>query len=606
MRYSKKKKPREVDPTQAVPEISNPKQKFKSRPVSPTIGEWSAASQDYIEAPTSSPLPTEPSIPLPPNISRLATLRDRIELTELLAEQARRRRESLRLYRPYPDQDEFHKSKATYRLARGGNRGGKTLSVAVELSRAVTRTDPYKKFPQQGRAIIVSKDLLDCSKVMFRKLFKHGGSGMKILRDGNIWRTYDPRTDQAREAEAEDAPALIPLRFYDPRRISWENKREEVPRTVRLKTGWEITFFSGNAEPPQGWDVDLVVFDEEIPHPGWFSEMVPRIVDRHGKLIWSATAQVGTVALYDLSQRAEKAVHERDPNPRVTEHIMTVFTNPYISEVDRVNFLADLEAAGEDELRVRGHGDFAIHGRRVYPEFAPRGVHHIDSFPIPEDWTRYIAIDPGRQVAASLFAAVPPRGGEYEGRGIIYAEAYIRKCNALLFAQTIKQIVGNSWIHGWIIDHQEGRRVETASGRSVEEQYQEEMIKVGLKNNGFTGFAWATSDVDAGILAARNKLQLREGKPEWLFMTDNLRWLCWEAERYTYRTLQGFGMVTDRILGSQDHLMDCMRYLALSNLRYVKPPKRGPGTYAKGLVKYIQDKKRNKTKKEGWGGAIRL
>lgn len=549
------------------------------------------------------PDPIEPQYPDAGDRPELATLRQRIEMSALLAEAVSRRKEALKLYRPYPIQEDFHASQATYRLARGGNRGGKTLCVAVELARAITNQDPYRKYPLKGRAIAAGKDLLDVSKVVYRKLFKPGA--IKIIRDDITaeWRAYDPRCDYDREKEAVDAPPLVAQRFYDPRHISWEDKREEVPRTIRLKTGWELTFFSGQGDPPQGWDVDLIVMDEEIPNPAWFREMVPRLVDRRGRLIWSATAQVGTMKLFELSQRAAELKEKNDPEPRVTEHVLNIFTNPYISEKDRDNFVTDLKADGEDEFKVRGLGEFAIHGQRIYAEFQKHGVHQIKPFPIPEDWTRYVATDPGRRVSASLFVAVPPPHCEYD-RPIVYGELYLRQCNALIYGQKMKEFLGESYVQTWLIDHQEGRKTETGSGLTIEEQYDSALQKFHCTDNGFRGFTWASSDIDAGITAAKTTLQLVDGRPNWLFMTENLGWFTWEIERYLDQKVLKTGIIWDRPLGGQDHLMDCFRYIALHPLKYRKPP---PAKRKKGwTTEYIKAKKKKHAQADGWGGAIRM
>jgi hypothetical protein len=53
------------------------------------------------------------------------------QMREVQAELASRRLESLRLYRPMPHQEEFHKCMASERIVLGGNRGGKSLAVAV-------------------------------------------------------------------------------------------------------------------------------------------------------------------------------------------------------------------------------------------------------------------------------------------------------------------------------------------------------------------------------------------------------------------------------------------------------------------------------------------
>lgn len=540
--------------------------------------------------------------PPPPD---MATLRERSELADLLQEVVARQKEALRLYAPSPVQAPFHGSLAIYRLIRGGNRAGKTLAAGVEYARALTRQDPFHKYPDTGRAIAVGKDLLDISKVVYRKLFKPGA--IKILRDSitQKWRTYDPRCDLERESEAVDAPPLIAERFYNSRLISWENKKEEIPRTIRLRTGWELTFFSGQADPPKGWDIDLAWFDEEIPVPTWFTEMIPRLVDRRGRMIWSATAEVGSPKLFELSQEAEKLKAHGELNPRVEEFEMTIFTNTYMSEQQQLDFAADIKALGDEEAyETKVLGKFAIHGRRIYPEFSERGPHHIDAFPVPENWTRYAIIDPGRQVCGGLFIAVPEPHDQRSDRPVVYDEMYIRKCNAMKFAEVTKGKVGEAHVHTWLIDHHEGRKIETGSGLSIEEQYHDELIKIGCAANGFHGFAWANGDMDAGIEAAKRKLQLRSGRPDWLWMTEKLPWFLWEIKRYMDKR-ESSGIIADRPLGGQDHLMDCFRYGAMHPLRYVKPPAKSH--LKKGwTTKYIEAKKKRDKAEEGWGESIKL
>jgi hypothetical protein len=483
------------------------------------------------------------------------TTAEQAHLIGLLAEAAARRKEALRLYQPWPVQQEFHASPAPLRLVRGSNRAGKTLSVATELARAVTGQDPHGKYPAKGRAIIVGPNLLHCSKVWFRKIFRE--SGMKILRDRRTqeWRTFRPDEDAGLEHLTEDAPPLIPGRFYRERDISWEDKREEIARTVRLKTGWEMSFFSGEGRPPQGWDVDLILFDEEIVHPAWYPEMVPRLVDRAGRFIWAFTPQSGTITAWELHERAEELKGE--PNPRVQSFFMEIAANPYISEANKESFRQDL-AHDEDEYKVRVLGDFALKGLRVYPEFAKKGAHKIATFPIPDDWTRYVAIDPGRQVSAALFLAVPAPKSALSDRPVVYGEVYSKKTDAMRFAREMKEFLGNSWVHDWLIDHHQGCKHE-GSGMTVEELYAQEFARAGLKANGFRGFIWAADDVAAGKLAAKGKLQYRDGAPEWLFMVEKLPWFCWEIDRYVDKRITKGGNIVDDTSRSNlhNHLMDC-------------------------------------------------
>ena len=561
----------------------------------PTVGRKPIAELDetYDEdvfVPEAQPAPVEPPAFTQANAK---------QLNDVLRELASRRKEALRIYRPYPNQEAFHASRARKKLAVGGNRGGKTLVCAAEIGRALTRQDPHNKYPDRPmRWIFVGKDLIHCSKVMYRKLFKPGA--FPILRDPQTeeWRSFDPAADAELEHRCSDASPFVPPRFI--KSVSWEDKKEEIARTVKLVEGTECTFFSGEGEPPQGWDADGVWLDEEIGHPKWFSEMVPRLVDKGGVLIWSFTPQIGSPAAYDLMNQAELCA--ADENPPVEKFFFNIDTNVYISDARREAFKADM-AHDEEEYRVRVEGKSALEGQRVYGEFAPNGIHKCPTFVVPEDWTRYVYIDPGRQVAAALFFAVPPPGSEHSRHeSICYDEIYHKKANAVTFAKVMKQHVGETWIQGWVIDGHEARKHETGSGKSIEQQYTEAFLAEGMAANGFKYFTWGADDLDSGIMAVKGKLQIVDGYPRFVFMEENLRWLKWEMGRYANRKLSRVNVITDKPEKRHDHLCDCLRYAAQHPMPHVPPPKRKrPRSWTEA---YLKKKKQKKLSDAPGGGGI--
>jgi hypothetical protein len=522
------------------------------------------------------------------------------ELREILGEIERREREALRLYEPLEPQDEFHRSVAGERLLRGGNRGGKTLPAAIECARAVTGQDPHGKYPaRDGRFVAVGKDLIHCSKVMWRKLIKPGA--FKIVRDPETgkWRAFRPfaEWDIAHEAEAKDAPPLIPRRFVA--EIAWENKKDEIPKTVRFSTGWELCFFSSIGAPPQGWDIDAAWFDEEIEHSAWYPETSARLLDRHGRFFWSATPQVGTQVLWDLHVKADE--QRGQPDAAVEEFYLNLLENPHISEKAKREFTSKLN---EDEYNIRVLGQFALLGSRVYPEFAPRGPHGVPAFEIPHEWTRYIFVDPGRQVCAILFVAVPPPyDPEWGGRVVIYDELYIKKCNAVIFAARLWERTKDQAIYDAVIDHRAGRTTEIASGKTPEEQYSESLRALGWKSvrRGHK-FAWASDNVKAGIESVRTGLHLDdEGLSRFVVLRERTPQFQWEAERYSYSKIKG--VTTDEPLKVNDHLMDCWRYAAMYNLKYVKPaPRKMKAGYTTEILRRKAEKK---ARESGWGNSIR-
>lgn len=616
-------------------------------PVSP---EYTPDEIDLCDAPGADQETVE-EVPLfAPDTTQLTGV-EQAELQGVLYELYARENESLRIFAPMPEQERFFASDSGERIALGGNRGGKTTVTVVEIARALTGQDPYDKYPKTGgKCILVGIDLTHCSKVFYEKLFKPGA--FKVIRDletGKLrgFRPDDP-ADAARSHEAKKAPPLIPKRYYNYNKIAWGDKKKEEPASIPLKNGWTVYFFTSKGQPPQGWNVHLVAFDEEIDHPQWYPEMAARLLDdrvidpdsgkiRGGKFIWSATPQAGTQALYELKLRADKLKEDHDErlldhktmiesgeippetaapiaSPAIQCFEYGMLDNPWVSTASKDEFIEKF-ANNEDELAVRVHGKFALLGTRVYTDFAPKGVHGIDSaeaFPngIPEDWTCYAIIDPGRQVCAVLFVAVPPRHDQlWGGKLIVYDELYIKRCNAAIFAKTFVKKVNGRPIQAGVIDHQAGRIGEIGSGKTVEQQY-----SLALKaerfmfENGGNQFHWSSNDVKGGIQAVQNLLNIVDGRPGVYFFRDKLRWLCWEMGIYSYRKLPS-GIVTDDPVKLNDHLCDCVRYMAMANLRYHKPRKRKDAdgyVHAYLTAKKERQKAREQKENRGYGDSFKV
>lgn len=511
------------------------------------------------------------------------------------AEIARRSEEALKLFQPMAEQERFFASHAPERIALGGNRGGKTTVTCVEIARAVTGQDPYDKYPKEGgKCILVGRDLKHCSKVFYEKLFV--GGAFKVIRDKHTgeWRSYQPQhpDDIMRPFDARPSPPLIPRRLWNNDCIAWENKKDQTPRTIRLHNGWEIYFFSADGTIPQGWAVHLVVFDEEIEKDGWYKEMAARLLDhreedpitghvRGGKFMWSATPQAGTQRLYSLVQRSERdqeaaidmlARGEPPPKTAVDVFRFGLLDNRFMSTASINELIAKYED-DPDEYEVRIKGNFALLGTRVYGEFQKRGVHSIQSadITIDSDWTRYIAIDPGYQTCAVLFCAIPPPESKWAGYEVIYDELYIHRANATVLAAKIVEKLGYHSIHRMVIDHKAGGQHDYTTGRTNEENYSIAFKAAGLSCEATgTEFTHGNPDPKAGIEAVRQGLQVVNGKSRWLVVVDKCKWFCNEIEKYSYKKTAD-GQPTDEAVKAHDHLMDCWRYLAQANMRYVRP-----------------------------------
>lgn len=489
------------------------------------------------------------------------------DLRRLMLEKLRRQIDGLNLYRPMPLQEEFHTCNAHEKLIRGSNRSGKTTAAAVEVARAVMGLD-QRHAASDGIAYIVGKDGKEVANVMYKLLFRAGAIKMIRDLDTNQWRSYNPSDpkDLERKKEARHAPPLIPQRMV--KSIAWENKKANLPSIITLHNGWELHFFSSNALPPHGTQINLAWFDEEILHQNWYSEVAARLVDREGYFIWSATPQAGTVQLYELHERAEKEARLPKEERQIEEFVSLLADNVHLTAKQKYDFESKLNP---DEVMVRIHGEFASHGLRVFPEFSV-AKHVCSYFEIPSGWTRYVAIDPGRQICAALFCAVPDDGRDHM---YAYDELYIPQCNAELFGRRMRDKCHGHNIEAFIIDHQEGRKAETGSGRTVEDQYAE-----ALKNNRVvcnrTGseFTWGVADPEGGVEAVRAWLKdWQDGVPR-LQVFEQCANFIFEMKRYWYetKTVGGIKVATDtpRARGSV-HLCACIRYIVQDDPVYVAP-----------------------------------
>lgn len=509
----------------------------------------------------------------------------------LVAERARRNMEALSLYEPLPSQGAFHASLSSERLLRGSNRGGKTLPAAVEVARAVTGQDPSRKYPLTGgRCFCVGKDETHVGQVMWRKLGRAGA--FQIIRDQStgLWRSYRPWLDGGRASEVKPSPPLIPPRLI--KSVSWYDKKEGIPKIVTLHNGWELVFYSSKGTPPNGADIDLAWFDEEIVVDEWYPEISARLLDRCGRFFWSATPQAGTEQLYVLHERAT------DPalrDGKVEEFVVLLNDNPHISEEQKAAFVQKLS---EDERKVRVGGEFIITSFRVYPEFQAT-VHCCDFFPVPGDWTRYAAIDPGHQVCAVVFLTVPPPEDQARGRHVyVYDELYLRRCDADKFGKAMAERCQGQSMRMFLIDHQAGRQTEMASGETVEVQYSRSLRKHKVTSvAGGHAFAWPPSDLKAGIESVRDWLRIGEGgRPTLQILKDRCPNLLHELKYYHFRRQQN--RITDEPEKKNNHAVDCLRYLAVSGLRYVRP-RVSVKTDDSAVRAYRDKRKRKRDKSDG-------
>lgn len=522
------------------------------------------------------------------DLDRPLTGVDQKRIYDLLLENKRRACEALKLYRPLDAQEQFHQNQARIKLLIGGNRGGKSVGAAVEFARAVTGNDPYDKYPKTGgRAYVIGKSLKHIGDTIYPMLFRAGAFRMIRDEETQAWRTYRPwdPLDKARKELSRPAPPLIPQRYIKPKGIAWHSKAKREPARIDLIGDWEINFFSAEGRLPRGAQIDLAWPDEEIPASSdgeWIPELLARLMDRSGRLMWSATPHAGFDQLYDLFLKAEeqevkyKLDPVKNPKPEIANFQFDLADNQYIPVADKVWFLSNLSA---EEARVRGTGEFTVSSMRVYPEFNPNVHGYPMAGPPPANWTNYIFIDPGFTICAALFVTCPPieECPDKQPIAIAYDELYIPQCNAPLFGARMKEKCEGKHFEAFYIDVHGAPR-EAGSGQSIREQYAQALRKNGVLSR-VTGhdFLPAGDDRRAGVLAVHTMLVVRkEGGSHFRVAVEaddkascKLPNLLFNMRRYRKKKIKG--VVTDDTEDRGDtHLCQCMRYMALADPEWVE------------------------------------
>jgi hypothetical protein len=512
-------------------------------------------------------------------------------LRQIHEELTHRKMEALRLYEPQAEQAAFHASLASERIIRGGNQSGKSLAAFVETARAAVGADPYGKYPTDRPLTIwiFAYNALQIGRTVNRLLFRDGAFYMiqdEVTCQWRAYRPWDPK-DRARQKEAKLTPPLIPRRFIDVDGFSWHKKKEAIFSRCELffgdghpMNGTEIYAFTSNSEPPQGDPVDLVHIDEDLQYPRYVAELEARLSYRKGRLIWSVFPHNRNTALVDMVKRAEE--DSRIENPDVEEFRLTFSGNPYIDDDEKRKRIKGWSPL---ERKARDDGEFLLDEILMYPTFhiETHGTPQVDaenkpktriddllaSRQVPSDWTRYVVVDPGHGVGAVLFAAVPPPSvGDYV---VAYDELYLKHCTDVMFAEEVEKKYTHPF-HAFIMDDHFGRQTQ-AGGKTVMQQYSEELKKRNIASTLTNhGFIRGSDDVPGRCAAVRRWLAIRDdGTTKFRIMKGCLPSM--EREFSLYQKVVTNEEAQDRpVKNKNDHLMNCLEYLAAYNPKYVPPP----------------------------------
>lgn len=499
-------------------------------------------------------------------------------LEQALKIKAQRQTEFLRLYRPLPEAERYHRSLATERILLGGNRGGKSMSQFCELASALTgipiTTSSGEVIPNkwpQGPLIfwLIGYDEDHLAMPCYADLFLP--NRYKMVRDPDgTWRSWNPTTDP--NIEPNSTP-LIPERFIED--VVMDDKRKGIPHHVLFKAGHKLFFYSSIAEPKVGVAIDGVFIDDEIAYARHVAEWQARLSDRKGRFSWASIPSSKNEALEVICDRADEQAEW--PKPDTEKFVLTFTDNPYIDEDEKRK---RRQGWSEEEIAIRDRGEFNKEMVRMYPEFdrklhcLPRMGDRLEpnaleqflesrGWDVPNEWTHYLIIDPGHTKPGALVVAIPPPD-EYGDFIIGCGEVLLRKADARDLAYACVPKISGRYHYASIIDKRAGRKTPEGFSITIKQQYTLAFEEAGI-NSVTTGasFADSSDDLLGGIGLVRKAL--RFDRPRMYSRLLFIRHLCPQTirqlERYRKHVVKNADPEDKPAPRQKDDLADCVRYI---------------------------------------------
>jgi len=424
-----------------------------------------------------------------------------------IQEIANRGMEALKCYQPVPDAEAFHQSDARLRLLIGGNRSGKTSTAVAEAGMIAMGVHPYNEHPKtDGLIYAVGYDWKHVGKVMAAKLLQPGM--FYIIRDEETreWRPVVPDNeyDAAYREKWQEAAPVIPPREI--KSISWESRKDRLPKAIRLKNDWEVQFYSSLGDPQAGTAINFWWIDEEVQNRDWPDQLVKRVGTggKRAQGIYSATPEISLPWLHTQYRRSQ--AFNNDPKALQSFKLL-MKDNPFFSTAEKKEFFDGLLT--ERQRKIAWYGDFTLDERMVYATF-DEDLHTVKNFSIPRDWCRAMIVDPGVQKCGVLFMALAPdytlaeKPHPNRGEVHVWYEQVIEQCHARKFAEVVNSAMGPDTRGGFmwfLVDDSYGRQ-GTASGRSNTEEYSLALMSKDIFSQGTA----------SGFIKGEKKSHIREEK----------------------------------------------------------------------------------------------
>ena len=400
-------------------------------------------------------------------------------------------------YRPLPAAKDFHESQAKFRWLFGGNRSGKSEgNIGFDLCSFALGIHPHRRTPKNATIWAAANSWPLVGKLLWSEKIK----------------TYLP--------------------MCQIQSVSWHNKGDSIPAELRLVNGNRIEFkaYEQGRKVFEGRAIDAFYGDEQCKSDseGIWTEIQARLLDRNGFVAQSMTP----IIFQPWLEKRIEALPDTDSVFYADLNDNRKSRGGYVDDKEIDMMIAEWP---EDVQATRVKGHFAAFLGAVYKTFN-RDTHVIKPFTIPDEWTKYRAIDWGfNNPFVCLWLARDP-----DRRWYVYAEHYRARETLAYHAERIRQISGREKYRVTWADH--------------DAQERHEFDKLGISTMP------AKKDVHLGIEAVQAALKVQDdGKPR-LFVFKNCLNTIREIAGYKWAEGTESKDAKDEPLKVNDHTCDCLRY----------------------------------------------
>lgn len=244
-----------------------------------------------------------------------------------------------------------------------------------------------------------------------------------------------------------------------------------------------------------------------------------------------------------------------------------------------------------------------------------------ESFPIPKNWTRYMALDPHPRVPhAMLWCAVDPEGNHWYYRELWPSDIngqngnppqedfrapikdYVDTVQWLESADNGKQCANGEpqnlhlagekeRIYKRVIDYAARGMGKGTSDDPAQPNFQKRFEDAAAEIGLDFVFEDAQKDYDVGVEIVNQGLRplptLHPSKDEFIDLSririfqDKCPELVWELGNTRYKKLTPAQAETKELPGDpvhkRDHMVDCLRYIEMAGPEFIPPPRKGGG-----------------------------